>query len=56
MMHIGLQHSVNSYWLFNTQLRVLQADWFIWEINGKATLNINMPYCSVITAWWERLE
>ena len=39
-----IQHSVNSDWLFNTQSRVLQADWFILEINKKATLNINMPY------------
>ena len=38
-----IQHSVNSDWLFNTQLRVLQADWFILEINEKATLNINLP-------------
>ena len=35
---------VDSDWLFNTQSRVLQADWFILEINEKATLNINMPY------------
>ena len=33
-----------SDWLFNTQSRVLQADWFILEINEEATLNINMPY------------
>ena len=39
-----IQHSVNSDWLFNTQSRVLQADWFILEINEKATLNINLPY------------
>ena len=39
-----LQHSVNRDRLFNTQSRVLQADWFILEINEKATLNINMPY------------
>ena len=32
---------VNSNWLFNTQRRLLQADWFILEINGKATLIIN---------------
>ena len=38
------KHSVNADWLFNTQSRVLQADWFILEINEKATLNINMPY------------
>ena len=39
-----IQHSVNSNWPFNTQSRVLQADWFILQINEKATLNINMPY------------
>ena len=39
-----LQHSVNSDWLFNIQSRVPQADWFILEMNEKATLNINMPY------------
>ena len=44
MMLIHVQHSVNSDWLLNTQSRVLQADWLILEINGKATLNINMPY------------
>ena len=38
------QHSVNSDWLINTQSRVLQSDWFIFEINEQATLNINMPY------------
>ena len=29
---------------YNTQLRVLQADWLILENNEKVTLNINMPY------------
>ena len=38
------QHSVNYDWLFNIQSRILQADWFILEVNEKATLNINMPY------------
>ena len=33
-----------SDWLFNTPLRVLQADWLILENNEKATSNINMPY------------
>ena len=37
-------HSVNSDWLFNTQSRVLQADWLMLENDEKATLNINMPY------------
>ena len=41
MMH--LQHIVNPDWLFNTLSRVLQPDWFILEINEKATLNINVP-------------
>ena len=44
MMLIGLQHSVNSNLLFNTQSRVLQANSVILEINEKATLNINMPF------------
>ena len=41
-----IAHSVNSDWLYNTQSRVLQADWFIMEINEKATLQINIskPY------------
>ena len=39
-------HSVNSDWLLNTHSRVLQADWLTLETNEKATLNINMPYCS----------
>ena len=38
------KHSVNSDRLFNTQSWVLQVDWFIFEINEKATLNIDMPY------------
>ena len=29
-------------WLFNTQSRVLLADWLILEDNEKATLNINI--------------
>ena len=44
ILEISKQHSVNSDWLFNTQSRALRADWFIWQINEKATLNINMPY------------
>ena len=39
-----IQHSVNSDWLFNTQSRVLQADWLMLEYKEKATLNILMPY------------
>ena len=35
-------------WLFSTQSRVLQADWLVSENNGKATLNINMPYYSFV--------
>ena len=37
-----MQQSVNSDWLFNTQSRVQQADWFMFGINAKATLNINI--------------
>ena len=33
-----------SDWLFNTQSRVLQADWLIQEKNEKENLNINMPH------------
>ena len=33
-----------SDWMFNTQSRVLQADWLILEKNEKAILNIYMPY------------
>ena len=35
---------VNSDWLSNTQSRVLQAFWYILEINEKTTLNIYMPH------------
>lgn len=38
---------INAYdadWLFNTQLKVLQACWFILDNNVKASLNIIMPY------------
>ena len=31
-------------WSCSTQSRELQADWFILEINEKATLNIDIPY------------
>ena len=43
MLIAYIQHSVNSDWLFDTKLRVLQADWFVLENNEKATLNNNMP-------------
>ena len=43
-----IQHSLNSDRLSNIQSRGLQADWFILEINEKATLNINMPYSFII--------
>ena len=33
-----------ALWLFNTQSRVQQADQFIFQINEKASLNIDMPY------------
>ena len=33
-----------SDWLFNTQSRVLQADWLILENNEKPYWNVNMPY------------
>ena len=49
-----IQHSVDSDWLFNTQSRVLQADWFILEINEMATLNIRIPY-SVLVIFWKIL-
>ena len=39
-----IQNSGNYDWLFNTQSRVVQADWLMLENNEKATLNINMPY------------
>ena len=37
--------TLESYWLSNTQSRVLQADWLVLENNEKATFNITMPYC-----------
>ena len=39
-----IQHLVNSDWLFDTQSKVLQADWFVGllEINKKANLEINV--------------
>ena len=33
-----IKHSVGSYWLHNTQSRVLQADRFILEINKKGNI------------------
>ena len=41
MMDLNTQSK--SDWLFNTQSRVLQADWLIFGNNEKATLNINIP-------------
>ena len=38
-----IQNSVKSDWLFNTQSRVLQFDWLIWERIGEVILNINTP-------------
>ena len=35
-------------WLFNTQPRVLQADWFILEVKEKATLDIFVFYCETV--------
>ena len=43
MLIAYIQHSVNTDWLFNTKLRVLQADWLVLENNEKATLDIHMP-------------
>ena len=43
-----IQHSVKSDWLFNTQPRVLQADWFILEVKEKATLDIFVFYCETV--------
>ena len=33
-----------SGWLFNTQSRVMQADWLMLENNEMANLNNNMPF------------
>ena len=41
--------SQNLIWCstFSQDTSVLQDDWLILENNGKSTLNINMPYCSL---------
>ena len=44
MVRLGLQQSVDSYSLFNTQSRVQQADLLMLENDEKATLYINMPH------------
>ena len=48
-----IQHSVNADWLFNTQSRVLHADWLMLVNNEKATLNIRMKTshmtCYIVT-------
>ena len=36
--------TLKSYWLSNTQSRVLQADWLVFKNNEMATFNITMPY------------
>ena len=38
-----IQHSVHPDWLFNTQSRVLQTDWFKLEINEKAFNLLDWP-------------
>ena len=40
-----------SDWLFNTQSRILQADWLTFENNEKATLNTNMLYSTALWYW-----
>ena len=47
-----IQYSVNSDWLFNTQSRVLRADWVILENNENATLNSNMSFPLRYQYWW----
>ena len=43
-----IHHSADWDLLFNTQSRVLQADWLVLENNEKATLNMNTPYCNLL--------
>ena len=40
--HTTLSQKLDS--MFNTQSRVLQADWLTLDNDEKATLDINMPY------------
>ena len=42
--------------LFNTQSRILQADWLILENNEKATLIKHMPYCLQVSVHWDWVE
>ena len=44
LLEIPNKRPFNSDWLINTQSRALQANWLIFEISKKATLNINMHY------------
>ena len=43
-----IQHSFDSDWLFNTQSRVVRADWLMLKNTVKATLNINRPYLTTV--------
>ena len=40
-------------WLFNTQSRVQQGDWWIMDNKEKATWNINMPYFATVLSVYE---
>ena len=53
-----IQHSVDSDWMFNTQPRELQAEWFILGIYEKATLNFNMPYFEKVISFatWSLMQ
>ena len=46
-----MMHTQHSDWLFNTESRVLQADWLILENNEKAALNISTLYNLKITTY-----
>ena len=52
------QHSVNSDWLFNTQLwdEYCTLVGFLLEINEKATLNIIMPYWFTLLSTWTKVQ
>ena len=39
-----IRRSVNSDWLFNTLSKVLQANWFILEINGRANMSCHIKF------------
>ena len=47
----GIQHLVNSDWLFNTQSRVLQADWLMFGNNVGSVVQFHIHVHFQLLSW-----